>query len=275
MIADNGLFHIGILLLSLSGFGMLALASERPGELLLARLPSKRPSLHSRARLRIAGWLLLAVALTLSMWGLPGSIGVVAWLGWLTVVGVLLVFTLPRWTEKKAAKPLPPSFLQAPGSRIWQMLVAVIFTGSVIAVGLHYAHNPQALPLRQDAYRGTAGPWSFVLAERDFDIPDMVLGDIPTKGFLVRFCETCDLQIRNAYLKVNKPRSLRGAGMVFNGTKWDRNVDIQLPNNTRADSLLWLTVEGKDGSVHYASVRLSDIAPETARWFETRNGTGG
>ncbi len=95
--------------------------------------------------------------------------------------------------------------------------------------------------------------------------------DIPMKGYQVRFCETCDAEIRAAYLKVNKPRSLRGAGIVFNGARWDRQVDIQLPANTTADSELWLTVVGKDGAVHQAALRMDEVSPTTVSWFGQRN----
>jgi hypothetical protein len=104
-------------------------------------------------------------------------------------------------------------------------------------------------------------------------VPDLVAMDIPMKSYQLRFCATCDEQIRAAYLKVNKPRSLRAAGIVLNGVRWDRSVDIQLPANTTPDSILRLTVVGKDGEVHQAQVPLADVSPATVAWFQQREET--
>ena len=130
--------------------------------------------------------------------------------------------------------------------------------------------TPIAPLLRADAFAGQVGPWSFRLAESSHNVPELVAMDIPMKSYQVRFCEDCDAQIRAAYLKVNKPRSLRAAGIVLNGARWNRNVDIQLPANTTADSMLWLTVVGKDGEMHQAAVRLANVSPATVAWFKQR-----
>lgn len=202
-------------------------------------------------------------------WG--WSIRAVAWLGWLCVTGAALVFALPRWTEKrKLAKAMPASALLPPSSRLWCALALVLLTAGPIAFAWSLYVAPVKPLLRADAIQGQAGPWPFTLAEVDRDPPKLMVRDIPTKAYQVRFCEGCDAEIRAAYLKVHKSRSLRGAGIVFNGSRWDRSVEIQLPGNTRAGSELWLTVEGKDGSVHHVAVRLRDIAPTTAQWFEQR-----
>lgn len=254
--------------INLMGLVLLALASERPGELLLQRPPSRRQRLMWRA----LGWALLALTLGLCVQGWGWGIGAVAWLGWLCMAGVVLVFALPRRTEQsKKARPVPASPVQpAMRSRPWRMALALVLVGAPVAFAWGLYTTPVKPLLRADAVADHAGPWAFTLVETDRDPPELVVQDIPTKQFEVRFCETCDAHIRSAYLKVHKPRSLRGAGIVFSGSRWNRSVEIQLPSNTRADSELWLTVEGKDGSVHQTSVRIQDIAPTTARWFEAR-----
>jgi hypothetical protein len=143
----------------------------------------------------------------------------------------------------------------------------------VIPVFFGYAlwDAPVKSTMRADAYQGKVGPWEFSFAEAKRKTPVLVAMDVPMKDYYIRFCAACDTEIRGAYLKVNKPRSLRGAGMVFSGARWDRYVDINLPMNAKSTDLLWLTVEGKDGSVHYASIPLSAVSPSTAKWLDKKN----
>ena len=272
------LLHLAILLISLAGFAALALATERHAEHLLGRLPAPQWRLLAR----VAGWLLLAVSLALGIAYLGSGVGITLWLGWLTIAALALVFAFPKWPLRPVehARPARPAKAAKPGAAA-EMPVAPRRTARrwlaaalLAAVPLVYLLALQATPiaplLRADASAGQVGPWSFRLAERDHDVPKLVAMDIPMKSYQVRFCEDCDAQIRAAYLKVNKPRSLRAAGIVLQGTRWDRNVDIQLPANTTADSSLWLTVVGKDGEMHQAQVRLADVSPATLAWFQQR-----
>jgi len=253
-----------VCLVSLLAFGFLALASERQGEALLQRAPTPR----ERLRWRLIGWPLLALALALCIQGWGWSIGIVAWLGWLCMAGAALAFALPRWTEKPSNKKPLPSPLQTPRSRTWRKLAWVLLMACPVAFAWALHGVPVKPVARADAVHGQVGPWFFALAELDHDAPKHVVRDIFTKSFQLRFCTPCDAEIRSAYFRVNKPRSLRSAGLAFNGARWDRSVEIQLPGNTHADSELWLTVEGKDGTVHQTTVRLADIAPSTAQWFK-------
>ncbi|WP_341644794.1 hypothetical protein [Thauera sp. SDU_THAU2] len=56
--------------------------------------------------------------------------------------------------------------------------------------------------------------------------------------------------------------------MAFMGQRWERRVEIPLPSTTRADSELWLTVVGKDGSVHQTMMRMDRASPATVAWFD-------
>jgi len=251
---------------SLGGFWLLALASERQGQAILQRQPTQQ----ERRRWRLLGGSLLALALVLCVQGWGTSIGMVAWPGVLCIVGTVLVFALARRVEKPATrsnkKPLA-SPVQAPRSQPWRKLALLLL--ALGPIGYAWAlHGVTVKPvMRADAIHGQVGPWPFALAEMNHNPPKLVANDTPTKAFQLRFCQACDADIRAAHLKVNRPRSLRGAGLAFYGARWDRSVDIPLPAHTHADSELWLTVEGKDGTVHYATVRLKDIAPTTAQWF--------
>ncbi|MBW7901928.1 MAG: DUF3325 domain-containing protein [Rhodocyclaceae bacterium] len=268
------LAHLSMLALSLLGFTALALATERHARHLLRRLPTPRWRLLAR----VAGWLLLAAALASGIRALGADVGLTLWLGWLSVAALALVFALPKWPWQPAAAPAPARRTRDPAAdgsaplpaddafrhrTAWALLAATV---AAFAVGL-LREEPHPLQ-RGDAQRGRIGPWTFALAEADRQPPEVVDMDVPLKAYRLRFCEACDLDIRHAYLKVKRPRSLRAAGMAFNGARWERRVEIQLPANLTADSELWLTVVGKDGSVHQASWPMSQVSPATVAWFE-------
>ena len=269
------LIHIAILLVSLAGFAALALATERHAEHLLRRVPAPQWRLLAR----VVGWALLAIALALGIVYMGTGLGITLWLGWLSIAALALVFAFPKWPwqPKERVKPARPAKAGAaapalapapPRARRW--IAAALLVAVPVVFLLTLKSTPIAPLLRADAVAGQVGPWSFRLAESNRNVPDLVAMDIPMKSYQVRFCEDCDAQIRAAYLKVNKPRSLRAAGIVLNGARWNRSVDIQLPANTTPDSILWLTVVGKDGEMHQAQVRLADVSPATVAWFKQR-----
>lgn len=271
--------HLGILWICAMGFFALALATERYAQHLLRRTPA----LAWRHVARAVGWALLALSLALAIACLNVGVGITFWLGWLSIAALALVFGFPKWPWQPPARPSPARnkpraegaganvslpVRPAQGRRVFAALL-------LLAVPLAYGLALQTVPLkpllRADVIDGQVGPWRFRLAEAEQRVPDLVAMDIPMKGYQVRFDETGDLAIRAAYLKVNKPRSLRAPGIVFNGARWDRQVDIQLPANTTADSELWLTVIGKDGAVHQVAMRMGDVSPTTVAWFSQRN----
>ncbi|VFR27279.1 FIG139991: Putative thiamine pyrophosphate-requiring enzyme [plant metagenome] len=258
------MLNLSVALIALAGFVCLALAAERQGEQLLGRVPM--PAV--RRGCRTAGWLLLGAALLVCLEGWGDTIGGVAWVAWIGVVSAVLAFALPRWTEKPA-RPLPIE-ATAPLSASRRWLAAVVLCAVPVAFGIVLAQAPVKPVLRDDALHGEIGPWTFSLAEADLNAPQMILGETPFKKYQLRFCEACDAQIRAAYLKVHKPRSLRGAGITFGGARWDRSVEIQLPSRGGPDTEVWLTVEGKDGSVHQRGWRMDEISPATARWYAQR-----
>ncbi|ENO90445.1 DUF3325 domain-containing protein [Thauera linaloolentis] len=265
--------HLSILVLSLLGFCALAFATERHAKHLLGRMPA--PGWRRMAR--VAGWLLLFVALAQGIAALGSGVGITLWLGWLSIAALALVFALPKWPWQPPVRENPARNRprddagQSPAvavsrSRRWVAAGLLAATVAVFAIALLRV-EPQPLQ-REDAIQGTLGPWSFTLAEADRNAPEVVDMDVPIKAFRLRFCEACDADIRHAYLKVNKPRSMRAAGMAFEGARWEREVEIQLPANLQADSELWLTVVGKDGSVHQAAWSMERVSPATVAWFD-------
>jgi hypothetical protein len=265
----NTALHIGILAISLLGFFALALATERYGEHLLGRLPSPRVQLLAR----VIGWLLLAAALAWGIAELDAGVGIAMWAGWLSIAALALVFAFPKWPwqpparEKPERTPKLPDASTIPVPRLRRLVAAalLVVTGGVFAYTLGQV-EPQLLK-RPDAVRGKIGPWDFTLAEAHREAPELMAMDIPFKEFRIRFCESCDLEIRQVMIKVNKPRSERTTGMAFMGARWERRAEIPLPATTTGDSELWLTVIGKDGAVHQQAVRMAQVAPSTVAWF--------
>lgn len=267
--------HLCAMALSLLGFVGLAAASERHSELILPQ----PLTMAQRKVARLLGWSLLVIALVLCFGDWGAGVGPVAWLGGLTIVGAALAFYLPNWPWQPA-KPVR----KAKAQPVFKMDETAVLKarykrnaaiGVMMVIPVFFAYMlwdaPVKSTMRPDAYHGKIGPWEFSFAEAERKKPVLVAMDVPTKEYYIRFCESCDKEIRGAYLKVNKPRSLRGAGMVFFGGQWDRWVSINLPMNAKSSDLLWVTVEGKDGSVHYASIPLAEVSPTTAKWLDRKN----
>lgn len=273
------ILNLAILLLSLASFTALALGMEKHWKQAVHAAPTP----VRRQRLRVGGWTLLGLALALCFLQWGNSVGPVAWLGGLSVAGLLLVFGLPRWPWRPPGRPERErearvdlvslsGKVQGRGWRPWQWGVAAGLLAVPVVFATQLKEASTKPLLRDTALKGEVGPWSFTFAEADAKPPKVEARRSLIKAYQVRFCEACDEQIRFAYLKVNKPRSLRAAGMGFAGTRWDRSVEIQLPPTAGAHSELWLTVVGKDGTVHEQMLPLTEASPETVAWLENRKG---
>jgi hypothetical protein len=111
------------------------------------------------------------------------------------------------------------------------------------------------------------GPWSLRLAELRDEAPrsDGPAGYL--KGFNAALCDACIEPVKATYLRIGKPRSLRAAGSIFFGTPYRMGIQLPVPEKTRADAELWITMEGWDGSMHQASIPLSQASPATVAWL--------
>lgn len=264
--------HLGILAVSCAGFFALALATERHAEHLLGRLLATR----WRMLARIAGWLLLAVSLVWAVDALGTGIGIALWLGWLSIAALAWVFMFPWWPWQpplreqpmRKAKAQPEEAVTPQKTRTRRVIATGLLVLTMVGFLLALARVEVPPLKRTDAIQGTVGPWSFTFAEANRGAPEVVEMDVPMKEYQLRFCETCDSDIRQAYLKVNKPRSARALGMAFMGQIWKRHVEIPLPSTTQHDSELWLTVVGKDGAIHQTALRMHHVSPATVVWFD-------
>lgn len=264
--------HLGILAVSCAGFFALALATERHAEHLLG----SQPAPLWRMLARIAGWLLLAVSLFWAVDALGTGIGTTLWLGWLSIAALAWVFTFPQWPWQPPLRAQPVRQAKAPPAepvavektRTRRVIAAGLLVLTVVGFALALARMEGPPLKRADAIQGTVGPWSFTFAEANRGAPEVMEMDVPMKEYQLRFCETCDSEIRQAYLKVNKPRSARAVGMAFMGQSWKRRVEIPLPSTTQADSELWLTVVGKDGKFYQTALRMDKASSATVLWFD-------
>ncbi|MBB5320770.1 DUF3325 domain-containing protein [Marinobacter oulmenensis] len=91
------MLHMAVLVLSLVGFMALAMAMPKHNRHLLR----SELSVFQKRSLRLLGWslLVLALGLCLRQWGV--GIGMVTWLGWLTIAGMVLAFCLPNGPDRK------------------------------------------------------------------------------------------------------------------------------------------------------------------------------
>ena len=260
--------NIGVFLLSLAGFVALAAGMSKHAKHLLRR---ELPPAVSRL-LRALGWLLLAAALAIGIRQWHADVGLVTWLGWLTVAGLLLVFYLPRWPWQpvtKAAKPRPEKpYTPAPRSSRHVALGALLLAAPLVLFTWQLIITPERPLLRDDALHGQIGPWTFSLAEQDKHAPEIVALGVPLKTFVIRFCDACQRDIRQASLKIRQPHNTSAAGNAFAGRGTDKRAEIPVPRAASQQDGLWLTVEGTDGSVHQQRFAIERLSPALARFIE-------
>jgi len=263
-------YHMAVLLFAWGGFFALAVSMEKHGKELIGR----ELSAGQRQRCYWLGWGLLAIASAFAVAGWHWNIGPVVMVGWLSAIGVLLAFLMPWWPlqQKQAArkeKSLPQlrdTVLPVP---VRALLVLALFAVPAWLGFNAWKMSEQAV-LRDDAIHGQIGPWTFVMAEESQDVPEKFAWDTPVKEFHLRFCEACDSEIRAAYLKFRKPRSLRAAGLAFHGARWTREVAIYIPPAARLEDQIWLTVESKSGEVYHQAFDIERLSPATARFIQEK-----
>lgn len=116
----------------------------------------------------------------------------------------------------------------------------------------------------------TVGPWSLRLAEFRAQPPRNEGPAGYIKSFSAALCEACIGEVKATYLRVGKPRSLRAAGGIFFGSPHSMGTSIPISPKTPVDTLLWVTMEGWDGSVHQGSIALSRASPASVAWLQAQ-----
>jgi hypothetical protein len=120
--------------------------------------------------------------------------------------------------------------------------------------------------LREGAVQGEVGPWAFTLAETETAAPKIGGSGVAMKTFELRFADDAQPEIRAAYLRARKPRSLRAAGIAFEGNHL-RTATIIIPPAFQAEEQIWLTVEGRNGEVHHAALDVGQLSPALSRFL--------
>ena len=266
------LINIAIFSFALLGFMALALAMPKHSKAVL-----QRPLSTWQTRLlRLSGWLLLGLALSLGIAQWHAGIGTATWLGWLTLAGIVLAFSLPKWaTPPRRRKSSGPSPNQQQANAVpcnrhplcfitLLLLPACVFSWQLL-------NTPDKPLLRKDAVSGEIGPWSFTLAETDQRRPEIVAMDVPLKAFTIRFCESCSAQIRMAYLKIREPRSPHALGNAFEGQGSEKNAEIPVPRAAVLSDGIWLTVEGNNGEIYRREFPIEQLSPALAAFIGDRS----
>jgi len=268
-------WHLTVLLLSLGGFALLALSSEREGAVLLHRSATT----VERHVFRWGGWLFLSVAIALCAWGWLVQFGTVLWLGWLTVAAVGLVFAIAYWPwrekrelhgrPRKTAKFIAPPAVASPWMGLTRSAGWLVLAASPLAFGWQLWQAEPWPVLRADAVQGEIGPWRYRLAEEEREAPEVLSGGAAVKHFVLRL-EGDELAVARAWLRVQPPRSLRTAGMAFEGSHGNREAMLVIPPSATVQDAFWLTVQGKDGQVYRTEIEMHRLSPATADFVEER-----
>ncbi|THF62613.1 DUF3325 domain-containing protein [Pseudothauera rhizosphaerae] len=266
-------WHLAVLALSLGGFALLALASEREGTVLL-----RRPASAAERRVfRWLGWPLLGLALALCAWGWLAHFGTVLWLGWLSVAAVVLVFTIAYWPwrkkrefhgrPRKTAEIIMPPAVASPWMGLTRGAGWFVLAAAPLAFGWQLWQAEPWPVLRADAVRGEIGPWRYRLAEEEREAPEVLASGAAVKHFVLRL-EGDELAVARAWLRVQPPRSLRTAGMAFDGNHGNREAMLVIPPSATAQDTFWLTVQGKNGQIYRAEIDMRRLSPATAAFVE-------
>lgn len=269
MSRDSIWLNLLILSLSLVGFFFLAMASERQGADILKR----PPRIQEKTYFRLLGWPILATSwyLCLQAWGM--AIGTVACLGWLTVAGTTLNFTLAYINHNTSTKKTSTTTIQhshsAPQPRIKVWLYATVLTAIPCLFIYTLQTSDVTAVLRADAVSSTIGPWQYRLAEQNQHAPAINATNKASKVFEVRFCQGCQAEIRAAYLAFGSASSAGTARTAFSrrGTA-PLSAILPIPALTQEQDQLWLTVEAKDGRVFHERVDIARLSPATATYLQ-------
>lgn len=264
--------QLWVFLLSLIGFSCLMLAMPQHFSFLTRMTLG---TMTSRL-LRSIGWLTLLGAVFMAMQAWQGDIGFINWLGWLTIAGLLLAFYLPYWPwqakkggKSRSSKTAQMHLSDVKTTRISISLMAVLMLSIAVTVGWNFYTTPVKPLLRDDVFQGEIGTWTFSFAERNTQAPEVAALGLGVKDFVLRFCESCNAEIRTAYLKIRKPRTLRTAGVSFFGSR-ERFVEMAIPPAATLEDGLWLTVVSKKGEIFETRMEIERISPAMAEFIRNQ-----
>lgn len=192
------------------------------------------------------------------------------------VLSGLFIWTKRTWQATQALLKKSPTHKSSWWQR-WRFHLNVLLICVPVYFTSQYFHD-------QAFFRGelglgehiigdiTVGPWTVTLAEMHDEAPEAEAFIGYEKEFTAAISLEHNQQIKAMYLNIGKPRSLRTAGGLFVGSPYRLFTEVAVSPNTSPDALLFLTVEGWDGTVHQATFPLAKASPATLNWLKQQQG---
>lgn len=260
--------YLFVIILAIIGFLFLAMTRKRESGILLNReLKEKEKMLF-----KIFAWSFLVVTFLVCVYLWTFSYGMFLYLAVLIFASLLVIVFIGFKAYKKeknnfeniSSKVEKKSLEKFRFAKVVGIIALVL-----LPLGVAYSlFTLQKHPLvSENTIKDKIGEFEFVLAEHISGKGFVTIQGMPMQTFHLRFCQECDLKIKYVYLRVNKPRNLSNAGIVFDSPYWDRTSTIQL-NNLNEKSELWLTVIAQNGEVYQKSYSVKENFPKTLEWLE-------
>ena len=268
MMPNISLFWYGlVIILAIIGFLFLAMGSKKESLVLLNRQILTK----EKVLFKSFGWAFLVVTFFVCIYLWYFSYGMFLYLAVLIfaslVVIIFIGFKAYKKEENFENKAYKDEKENLEDFKVWKIGVLV----TLILLPLFVAYNLYTLPKHplesENAIKDKIGEFEFVLSEHRTGKGFVTAQGMPMQTYHLRFCQECDLKIKYAYLRVNKPRNLSNLGIVFDSPYWDRTSTIQL-NNLNDKSELYLTVVSNNGEIYQKSWNIKEVFPKTLEWLE-------
>ncbi|RBQ32076.1 hypothetical protein CRU92_04720 [Arcobacter sp. FW59] len=260
--------YLFVIILAIIGFLFLAMGSKKESLVLLNREISNK----EKMLFKTFGWSFLVITLFVCVYLWTFSYGIFLYLAVLILASLLVIVFIGFKAYKKEKNNFENISSKEQNESLGNFSFAkVVGIIALVLLPLGVAYSLYTLPkyqlLSENAIKDKIGEFEFVLAEHISGKGFVTSQGMPMQTFHLRFCEECDLKIKYAYLRVNKPRNLSNAGIAFDSPYWDRTSTIQL-NNLNEKSELYLTVVSSNGEVYQKSWSVKESFPKTLEWLE-------
>ncbi|MCG3671549.1 DUF3325 domain-containing protein [Aliarcobacter butzleri] len=259
------LWYLFVTILSIVGFLFLAMTRKRESEILLNR------EVKEKTIFKTFGWAFLVATLFVCVYLWKFSYGVVLYIGVLIFASLLVIVFIGFKAYKKDTRVENKTYKEEKENLEDFKVCKIGSLVALILLPLSVVYSLYTLPkhplLGEDIIKDKVGEFEFVLAEHKSGEGFITPQGMPMQTFHLKFCKECDLKIKYAYLRVNKPRNLSNAGIVFDSPYWDKTSTIQI-NNLNENSELYLTVITKDEQIYQKAYSVKEKFPQTLKWLE-------
>lgn len=261
------LWYLFVTILSIVGFLFLAMGSKKESLVLLNReILAKEKVLF-----KSFGWAFLVITFFVCIYLWYFSYGMFLYFGVLILASLVVIVFIGFKAYKKEEnfEKRSNKIEQKISSefKAWKIVISIV----LVLLPLGVAYSLYTLPKHplesENAIKDKIGEFEFVLSEHRTGKGFVTAQGMPMQTYHLRFCQECDLKIKYAYLRINKPRNLSNAGIVFDSPYWNRTSTIQL-NNLNDKSELYLTVVSSNGEIYQKSWNIKETFPKTLEWLE-------